>query len=101
MVTSCLQNNCSKWVNRFGTDFQKPELVSEQNAWVNPALMCLRAITSNFIFLQSNITLCLAGVSKMCTRNIIQKAEKDEGKKIIFRIHCSLPQFACFMAGKI
>ena len=55
MVTLFLQNNCSKWVNRFGTNFKKKnELVSEQNAcWVNPPLMlenCRENVTEGNIF---------------------------------------------------
>ena len=30
MVTLFLQNNCSKWLNNFGTNSQKKKIVSEQ-----------------------------------------------------------------------
>ena len=35
MATLFLQNNCSKWVNRFEINTQKTVFVSEQNAALN------------------------------------------------------------------
>ena len=51
VVILFLQNNCSKWLNRFGTNIQKTELVSEQ------AFCCFktRAAYIDLVFVGNNL----------------------------------------------
>ena len=55
MVTLFSQNNCTKWVNRFGTNSQKTELDSEKNACrLNPAEFIQKSFQCRSINISSN-----------------------------------------------